>query len=255
MGLGTSRIGERATPRHAGGLLRIERALFALGLAAVTLLCWAQLVREAASGVHRTDQGLSMALPMWAIMMCGMMLPGAAPMLLTYERVSARIPRGHLMRTALFAVGYLALWMSFSLAGAATQVGLHAGGMLSHPGASTRPLLSATLLLLAGAYQVSPLKQACLRRCRTPMGFVLTEWRPGARGALVMGLRHGTECVLCCWALMGLAFVLGTMNLLWMGALTALMLAEKALPGGRRMGLVAGYALLLWGAGLLASAV
>jgi predicted metal-binding membrane protein len=180
-----------------------------------------------------------------------MMLPSAAPMLLTYERVSGCVPRGHLVRTLLFAVAYLALWTGFSIVGAAGQVGLHATGMLSHLGASTRPLLSAALLLTAGAYQLSPLKQACLHRCRTPMGFVLTEWRPGARGALEMGLRHGTECVLCCWALMALAFVLGTMNLLWMAVLTILMLVEKTFPGGRLIGLLAGYAFLLWAAAVL----
>lgn len=239
----------------AASLPRVERTLLAGGIATVTLLCWSYLLGRTTPAMHAADHGLAMTLVMWAVMMCGMMLPGAAPMLLTYERVSSRMRRGHLGRTLLFAAAYLALWMGVSFVGAAGQIELRATGMLSHLGASTRPLLSAVLLLTAGAYQLSPLKQACLRRCRTPMGFMLTEWRPGARGALEMGLRHGTECVLCCWALMALAFVLGTMNLLWMAALTILMLAEKIFPGGRQIGLLAGYAFLLWGASVLVRGV
>lgn len=243
-----------AAPSGTGEqLLRLERILLAGGIAAVTLLCWMRLLGTTPA-MHATGPGLAVALPMWAVMMWGMMLPGAAPMLLAYERVSGRTPRGHLPRTLLFAAAYLALWLGFSTLGAAAQTGLGSTGALSHLGASTRPLLSAALLLTAGAYQLSPLKQACLRRCRTPMGFLMTEWRPGASGALRMGLRHGTECVACCWALMGLAFVLGTMNLLWMAALTVLMLAEKTFPGGRTIGLLAGYGFLLWGAGVLVAA-
>jgi predicted metal-binding membrane protein len=239
----------------AASLPRVERTLLAGGIATVTLLCWSYLWGRTTPAMHAADHGYVMALVMWAVMMCGMMLPGAAPMLLTYERVSSSVPRGHLRRTLFFAAAYLALWLGFSILGAAGQVGLRETGMLSHLGASTRPLLSAMLLLTAGAYQLSPLKRACLHRCRTPMGFVLTEWRPGVRGALQMGLRHGTECVLCCWALMALAFVLGTMNLLWMAVLTILMLAEKTLPGGRQIGLLAGYAFLLWGALVLVRGV
>lgn len=239
----------------AGSLLRLERLLLAGGIAAVTLLCWTYLLGRIAPAMHAASHGLAVELQMWAVMMCGMMLPGAAPMLLTYERVSGRMRRWHLARTLLFAVAYLALWMGVSFVGAAGQMGLRATGMLSHLGASTRPLLSAVLLLTAGAYQLSPLKQACLHRCRTPMGFVMTEWRPGVRGALAMGLRHGTECVLCCWAVMGLAFVLGTMNMIWMAALTIVMLAEKTSPGGRQIGLLAGYAFLFWGALVLVRAL
>lgn len=236
-------------------LPRLERTLLAGGVATVTLLSWTYLLGRAAPSMPSTGHGLAVVLPMWAVMMCGMMLPSAAPMLLTYERVSSRMPRGHLARTLLFVVAYLALWVGVSFVGAAGQIWLRDTGMLSHLGASTRPLLSAALLLTAGVYQLSPLKQACLHRCRTPMGFVLAEWRPGSRGALEMGLRHGAECVLCCWALMGLAFVLGTMNLLWMAALTILMLAEKIFPGGRQIGLLAGYAFLLWGALVLVRGV
>ncbi|HEU4699565.1 MAG TPA: DUF2182 domain-containing protein [Gemmatimonadales bacterium] len=243
-----------AVPSHvAGSPLRAERVLLAGGIVMLTLLCWRYGLEHAGAAMVVHSPGLAAAIPMWAVMTCGMMLPAAAPMLLTYERVSARTPRGHRLRTLLFAGAYLALWVGVSVAGAAAQAGLHALGLLSHLGASTRPLLSGALLLAAGAYQLSPLKQVCLHRCRTPMGFVLTEWEPGPRGALAMGLRHGLTCVLCCWALMALMFVLGTMNLLWMGALAALMLAEKALPAGRRLGLAAGWAFVAWAGWVLAT--
>jgi len=222
-------------------------------MAAVTALCWAYLLKGPVSGAAPpgSAHGLAVALPLWAVMMTGMMLPSTAPMLFAYAQVSRRDASGHLARTLAFILAYLGLWVLASALGALAQTGLQAAGVLSHLGASTLPALSGGLLLVAGAYQLSPLKQACLRGCRTPMGFLLTEWRPGARGALVMGARHGAECILCCWALMALCFVLGTMNLLWMGILTLIMLVEKTFPGGRRVGIVAGWAFLAWGAWVL----
>ena len=119
---------------------------------------------------------------------------------------------------------------------------------------STSATLNAVLLLGAGIYQFAPMKHVCLSRCRTPMGFLLTEWRDGARGALIMGLRHGVFCVGCCWGLMALLFVGGVMNLLWIGVLTAAVLMEKVLPFGAMpakaagVGMLAGGLWILWGA-------
>ncbi len=107
--------------------------------------------------------------------------------------------------------------------------------------------------MLAGVYQFSPLKQACLRRCRTPLGFLLTEWRSGVSGALKLGWLHGAECILCCWALMALMFVLGTMNLLWMAALALLMLVEKSAPAGQIIGRWSGVLFIGWGVALAAA--
>jgi predicted metal-binding membrane protein len=108
-------------------------------------------------------------------------------------------------------------------------------------------LLFAVALLGAGVWQLTPLKHACLRRCRTPLGFLIVEWRPGARGALVLGARHGTECVLCCWALMAVMLGVGTMSLAAMVVLTALMVAEKVAPGGHHIGRAAAVILFAWG--------
>jgi len=116
---------------------------------------------------------------------------------------------------------------------------------------STSPLVGGLLLLAAGLFQWTPLKSTCLRQCRSPLGFIMTEWREGARGALRMGLRHGSYCVGCCWVLMALLWVAGVMNLLWVAALAAFVLVEKLLPRGELVGRVAGGMLMLAGLVLL----
>lgn len=247
-----------AAPRPGGGtILRLQRGVLLGGLVATTALCWLYLLRapaDAGMPGMEAPAGLGVILPMWAIMMVGMMLPTAVPMILTYAAASGRNPRGHLARTVVFVLAYLALWALFSVAGATMQVQLRAAGLLTHMGASSNAILSGTLLLVAGGYQLSPLKRVCLRRCRSPLAFLLTDWRPGVGGALRMGLRHGTDCVMCCWALMALAFVVGTMSVPWMAALMLLMIAEKVLPGGQRIGAMAGVALIGWATLVLASA-
>jgi predicted metal-binding membrane protein len=189
------------------------------------------------------------ALPVWAAMMIGMMLPGATPMFAAYVGVNER-NGSQWQPLAAFVLAYASLWIGVSALGACIQQALAGAGLLSHMGVSTRPVLSGSLLVLAGVYQFSPLKQACLRRCRTPIGFLLTEWRPGTSGALKLGWRHGVECLLCCWALMALMFVLGTMNLLWMAALTVLMLVEKSAPAGQIIGRWSGALFVAWGVAL-----
>lgn len=222
----------------------------ALGMASVLAWLYVAAAIRMPGGMHRGQGGVEFAfgLSMWTVMMAGMMLPSAAPMVVTFARVSRQRAPGHLGRAAAFVTAYLAVWTGFSALGASTQWALRAAALLSPAGAATSPLLAGGLLIGAGAYQLSPLKNACLDRCRTPMGFLLTEWRPGARGALVMGLRHGVECVLCCWGVMVLMFVFGTMDLRWMAALTLFVVVEKTLPGGERLGRLAGFACLAWGA-------
>jgi predicted metal-binding membrane protein len=109
------------------------------------------------------------------------------------------------------------------------------------------PAVSAGLLIAAGVFQWTPLKEACLRGCRTPVGFLVAEWRSGSRGALVMGIRHGLNCMGCCWAIMALLFVVGTMNLAWMAVLTVLCWVEKAAPRGDLIGRLGGLGLIFWG--------
>ncbi len=185
-------------------------------------------------------------LVMWAIMMAAMMLPSALPMLLQFVDLSRR--KGEAARGRAFVGAYLLVWLVFSMAATALQWGLQAAGWTDPMAASRSAWLTAALLLLAGVYQFSPLKQACLAHCRTPIGFLLGEWRPGARGALVMGLRHGLFCLGCCWALMTLLFVGGVMNLIWVAALAIVVALEKLLPRGARLAAVMG--LVLIGAGV-----
>ncbi|MFI4974171.1 MAG: DUF2182 domain-containing protein [Caulobacterales bacterium] len=187
------------------------------------------------------------AFVMWTLMMVAMMLPSAAPMILLYARVAggARAKGGALAPTLLFAGVYLLVWAAFSLVAAAAQTGLAAAGAIS----ATRLALgdgriAGVLLLAAGAYQLTPLKHACLGQCRAPLRFVMQHWRPGWRGALMLGLRHAAYCVGCCWALMALLFVGGVMSLAWVAILALIVLAEKVAPLGQRgawaIGAVAG---------------
>jgi predicted metal-binding membrane protein len=184
-------------------------------------------------------------LTMWAIMMAAMMLPSALPMLLQFVNLAHR--KGEAARGRAFVGAYLLVWLVFSTAATALQWSLQAAGWTDPMAASRSGWLTAALLLLAGIYQFSPLKQACLALCRTPIGFLLGEWRPGVRGALVMGLRHGLFCLGCCWALMALLFVGGVMNLAWVAALSIAVALEKLLPGGERIATVLGIALVAVG--------
>jgi len=188
------------------------------------------------------------AFVMWAVMMVGMMLPAASPMVLSFSGIARRrFPETRFVRIGLFVAGYLTVWTGYSGLAAIAQGVLHAAALLTPQGMSTSPLLAGSLLLAAGLFQWTPLKNACLHRCRTPIGFLVTEWRPGKRGAFVMGLRHGLNCAVCCWAIMALMFVLGVMNLLWMLTLTVFMLIEKVAPAPDWTGRVTGLVLVGWG--------
>ena len=188
---------------------------------------------------------------MWAVMMAAMMLPTAQPMVSVFGSLNRA--RGEAARTTAFVAGYLALWTVFAAAATATQWALQARGLLSPMIVSMSPGLSAALLVIAGAFQFTPLKRACLRACRSPLGFLLTDWRDGLWGAARMGVRHGLHCLGCCWALMALLFVGGAMNLLWIAALTLLVAMEKFAPKGEMLAkalgalmIGAGAARLIW---------
>jgi predicted metal-binding membrane protein len=188
---------------------------------------------------------------MWAVMMAAMMLPTAMPMVSVFGSLNKS--RGENTRTIAFVAGYLVLWIAFAVAATAAQWMLQSRGLLSPMIVSMSPVLSGALLMIAGAFQFSPLKQACLRACRSPLGFLLTDWRGGLSGAARMGVRHGLYCLGCCWALMALLFVGGVMNLLWIAALTLLVAVEKLAPRGdllaKALGALmigAGAARLIW---------
>jgi predicted metal-binding membrane protein len=257
-------------------ILRRDRLPAFVGLIGVTVLAWLYLVwlaRGMGEMAGAGDMGgmsgagmSSMAMPalgawsasyavlmflMWSVMMVGMMLPSAAPMILLYDRVRERqeAKGASLASTGVFALGYLAAWALFSLGAIAAQWGLERAALLSPMMVSASPWLGGGLLILAGIYQWTPLKNACLVHCRSPITFLAHHWRPGRVGAFRMGLHHGLYCIGCCWVLMALLFVFGVMNLLWIAALAVFVLLEKVLPRGDLVGRASGG--LMIAAGLL----
>lgn len=196
-------------------------------------------------------------LAMWSAMMAAMMVPGSAPVVGAFAAInrSRRERGGPYVPTAIFLSGYLAVWVVFSVLAVVLQWALQAGGLLTTMMQSGSLWLSAALFAAAGLYQFSPLKERCLNYCRSPDGFILSEWRDGSLGAFVMGARHGLFCLGCCAALMLLLFAVAVMDLRWVAALTILVTAEKLLPGGRfwRAGL--GVALLVAAAAFALSAL
>ena len=242
-------------------VLRRDRIIVLSNLAVITALSWAY-VSSLASGMQ--DMGMEMAMPrmqawgvtdfaltfvMWAVMMVAMMTPSAAPMVLLFAGVNRKRQKqqGSYVPTSVFLLGYLMIWAAFSVLATAAQWGLHAVSLLSPMMVSTSPILGGILLLLAGIYQWTPLKHACLSKCRSPLGFVLNEWREGRWGAFVMGLKHGSYCTGCCWSLMALLFVAGVMNLVWVAAIAGFILLEKVAPAGHRMGRAAGVLMVAGG--------
>jgi predicted metal-binding membrane protein len=197
-----------------------------------------------------THQIVGLAV-MWLVMMAAMMLPTALPMVATYARLRVAGPNaGHpVVDVALFVAGYVATWSAFSIAATTLQALLTSLAYLSPTTMKLHsPPVAGAVLAAAGVYQWLPWKDACLGRCRSPIGFLMTSWRDGPAGAVTMGWRHGLFCVGCCWALMAVLFVTGVMNPFWMVILTAYMLAEKIAPHGAILAKAAGVALV--GAGL-----
>jgi len=188
---------------------------------------------------------------MWSAMMAAMMVPGSSPIVAAFatinrrrrERSAPHVP------TAIFLLGYLLAWAGFSAIATALQWLLQATGLLTTMMQTASYDWSALLFLAAGLYQFSPLKEMCLAYCRTPDSFILSEWRDGKLGAVVMGLRHGMFCMGCCAALMVLLFAVAVMDLRWVAALTILVTAEKLLPGGRYWRIGIGVGLMAAGAG------
>jgi len=245
-------------------ILRRDRMLAAAALSAVIALSWVYLLTGAGMSMHEMD-GMLMPMRMepwtlgyavvvfgmWAVMMAAMMLPSAAPMILLYGTISRRRQASANVGTTSFVLGYVVVWALFSTVAVALQFAMEEAALLSSMMEMTSIALAGALLIAAGLYQWTPLKQACLRRCRSPLDFIMTEWREGSAGAFVMGLRHGVYCLGCCWLLMLLLFVGGVMNLLWIGGLAAFVLIEKLAPAGHWIGRAAGIALILWGTATL----
>ncbi|HJO38175.1 MAG: DUF2182 domain-containing protein [Vicinamibacterales bacterium] len=193
---------------------------------------------------------LAMAASLWIVMMVTMMLPTVAPWVAALSTMGRRTGRG--LPAGEFVAGYLLVWSGFGVAAASVQWGLHEVGWLS-TASSLGPQAAGGLLIVAGVYQWTPAKQACLKHCRSPLGFFLTSWRSGRWGPVRMGLRHGAFCVACCWALMALSFVAGVMNLIWMALVALFVLVDHAVARGPWLGRAAGAALVAWGVRLVAS--
>ena len=184
---------------------------------------------------------------MWAVMMAAMMIPSALPMVQAYA-TTVRSGSVHVRgSTPMFVTGYLAAWSTFALLATAAQWALHDAALVDAMGAATNRWLAGGVLVSAGLYQFTRAKDACLGRCRAPLGFLLNEWRAGRRGALVMGVHHGSLCIGCCWALMALLFVLGVMNLWWIALVATVVLIEKVTRSATLPRIVGG-GLGAWGA-------
>jgi predicted metal-binding membrane protein len=237
-----------------------EGRLALAGILALAAAAWAYTVHSA--GMDRTMAPapgaawgmaeLAGLFVMWAVMMAAMMLPPATPVFLLFLAVMRR--RHGVAPAALtvaFVAGYLAIWAGFSALAALAQSALHAAALLSPDAMRVTPPIAGALLIVAGAWQWTPMKRACLAHCRLPLHFLTTAWREGIRGAFSMGARHGFWCVGCCWLLMSLLFVAGVMNLLWVAALSGLVLLEKVAPQGMRLGRIWGLLLAAVGVWLL----
>jgi len=265
---------EIEAPGHTGAGMRKSsylgnKRLVIAGLAGVIACAWAYVLTASLDMYGRMDGAaawmmegtwdaryLLLIFLMWAAMMIAMMLPSALPTILMFHRAvrndsQVRSPGGRMLS---FAAGYIVAWFGFSVGASLLQWGLAEAALLSPMMVSASPWLGGAILVVAGVYQWTPLKYACLRHCRSPLAFLAEHWRPGMPGALQLGMRHGLYCVGCCWALMLLLFVGGVMSLLWIGGIAAFVLVEKLAPHGVQGGRLSGLALVLAGAWVLTSA-
>ncbi|MDP2662780.1 MAG: DUF2182 domain-containing protein [Dehalococcoidia bacterium] len=232
------------------------------GLAGISVLAWLYILSLGWStvgagmgaGMGAQEQAwdgmdFALAFVMWAVMMVALMVPSSTPMILMFARVNRerRKRQATFVPTGIFVLSYIVVWSGFSVLAALAQWQLHAASLLSPAAMVTSPVLGGMLLIAAGVFQWTPLKQACLTHCRSPLSHLMTGWREGRLGAFVMGLRHGGYCVGCCWLLMALLFVAGVMNLLWTATIGAFVLIEKVTPGDRWISRTAGLLLCTWG--------
>jgi predicted metal-binding membrane protein len=269
--LSTNRAAKKMTvPVDAAfeAIVRRDRLIVVAALISVVALSWVYLLTGAGMNMSTSGTGnMAMMTPavwtpgyavlmffMWWVMMVAMMLPSAAPMILLFATINRKqheTSRPY-AATSTFAVGYFAVWSGFSLVAVILQWGFEQTGLLSSMLVGTSAIFGGVVVLSAGIYQLTPIKHACLRHCRSPLAFLSAHWRPGSGGAFRMGLVHGAFCVGCCWFLMGLLFFGGVMNLYWIAGLALYVLFEKTVPAGHWLGYATGVALLAWGARTLA---
>ncbi len=187
---------------------------------------------------------------MWGVMMTAMMVPSATPMVMMFAAINRkrRELEQTFVPTFVFLAGYVIAWTGFGALATLIQWPLHRYALLTPMMDNSSNWLAGLVLIVAGVYQWTPWKDVCLNHCRTPLGFVMTEWRDGAKGALIMGIKHGLFCVGCCWALMLVLFAVGVMNMLWVVLITIFVIVEKVMPGGPWLvRLISGLLLAAWG--------
>ena len=252
------------TSTRIENLLKRDRAVVIAGVVAVAAIAWGYTIYLAqsnaemgvsmgmAAGNVRSWNGVDFALmfAMWSVMMVAMMVPSAAPMVLLFATVNRKRREGSqpFVSTGVFLSGYLVVWAVFAAGATLGNWGLHQASLLSSMmGESSSGYLGGGLLLVAGVFQWSRLKYVCLTHCRSPLSFLMSDWKEGTAGAFKMGLLHGKYCLGCCWVLMALLFVLGVMNLVWIAALAAFVLAEKVVPAGQKVSRATGLLLIAWG--------
>ena len=248
-----------------------DKSIVYVGVIAVMLVSWLYLLNMAEQ--HSQMDMAMMSMPqsdlrhkstlydflilflMWSVMMTAMMLPSILPATTIFTAFNQR-KKVHVqpyVKTYIFVIAYLSAWVACSVLFALIQSGLSTAGVLDNAMKTNSSLLSGGILILAGIYQWTPLKEACLRQCRSPLGFFIEKWREGHWGAIYMGWRYGLFCVGCCWALMAIMFSVGAMNILWMAILSIFVLCEKIFPRSRFLRNTAGILLVCWGGYLLLS--
>lgn len=244
------------TPARSG-LPRPATALHLplLCVVVIAAAAWLALTGRGLFAPHAHPAGIdgyAASVAFWTLMMVAMMLPALWPWVSLFGSMApdAYPGRSSGVVVAQFGAGYFVVWLGYSAAAAALQGGLQQAALLRLD-LSTGATVGGVLLVVAGVFQLTPLKDACLAHCRSPLSFFLARWDGGPSGPFRMGARHGVFCVGCCWAMMALAFVLGIMNLLWMAVLTAMIVAEQRTPRRWRLRQAFGVALAAWGALLL----
>jgi predicted metal-binding membrane protein len=262
--------------RSAATRWRRDRWVILGGVGCITAAAWIYVViqaRQFSTGMMTTSMDgamqsadhaatwtaieFALMLLMWAVMMVAMMLPSALPMTLVYAAVVRKAARGQhqVAPTGAFVAGYLTMWGLFALAATAVQMGLGHWSALTPAMAAASPRLVGGLLIGAGAYELTPFKHACLAQCRAPAHFIAQHWHAGPAGGLRTGVALGAYCLGCCWILMGLLFVGGVMNLMWIAAIAIFILFEKTAAFGVAGGRVAGAVLVLLGVLSLTGAI
>jgi predicted metal-binding membrane protein len=257
-------------------LLRRDRLIVSAALLMIVVLAWIYMFDLARTAAGMDMAGMKMmhaattadmdswnvhqffmTLIMWTVMMIAMMTPSAAPMVLMFASMQRQRPQPQSIVPAItiFVAGYFLVWTLFSAVATLTQWQLHNAALLSPAMEVTSRKLGGAVFIVAGLFQWTKLKQNCLRSCRSPVGFLLNDWRDGRAGAVTMGIRHGGYCLVCCFFLMALLFVAGVMNLFWVAAIAILVLLEKLTASGPLIARISGAAMIAWsGYAILAGA-